>query len=82
MANILGKIYLPPAPKWSVDKAEAERNLEQWTREVERAVRAFERTTNAILAKTSVTGSRGGNAALASLLTALATAGIITDNSS
>jgi hypothetical protein len=31
-------------------------------------------------AKPSVTGSRGGNAALASLLTALAAAGLITDN--
>lgn len=31
-------------------------------------------------AATSVTGSRGGNAALASLLTALAAAGLITDN--
>lgn len=34
----------------------------------------------AIKAGTSVTGSRGGNAALASLLTALAGEGLITDN--
>lgn len=33
-------------------------------------------------AKQTVTGSRGGNAALASLLTALATLGLITDNTS
>ena len=33
-----------------------------------------------IFAATSVTGAKGGNAALASLITALATAGIITDN--
>ena len=32
--------------------------------------------------KPTVTGSRGGNAALASLLTALATYGLITDSSS
>lgn len=41
-------------------------------------------TLNPILkqvqAATSVTGSRGGNAALASLLSALARAGIIKDN--
>lgn len=34
------------------------------------------------VAKQTVTGSRGGNAALASLLTALATSGLITDSSS
>ncbi|NUQ76102.1 MAG: hypothetical protein HUU21_21390 [Polyangiaceae bacterium] len=34
------------------------------------------------VAKPTVTGSRGGNAALASLLTALATLGLITDSSS
>lgn len=33
-----------------------------------------------VQAATSVTGSRGGNAALASLLSALAKAGIIKDN--
>ncbi|HVV25257.1 MAG TPA: hypothetical protein VHF06_37850, partial [Pseudonocardiaceae bacterium] len=33
-------------------------------------------------AKQTVTGSRGGNAALASLLTALANAGLITDSTS
>lgn len=36
----------------------------------------------AAFTKPAVTGSRGGNAALASLLTALATAGLITDSSS
>lgn len=35
----------------------------------------------ALAAKQTVTGSRGGNAALASLLTALATVGLITDSS-
>jgi hypothetical protein len=34
------------------------------------------------IAKPTVTGSRGGNAALASLLTALANYGLITDSSS
>lgn len=36
---------------------------------------------SAAIAKQAVTGSRGGNAALASLLTALATLGLITDSS-
>ncbi|OPZ74491.1 MAG: hypothetical protein BWY79_02097 [Actinobacteria bacterium ADurb.Bin444] len=40
----------------------------------------FYNTTPA--AKPTVTGSRGGNAALASLLTALATLGLVTDNTS
>jgi hypothetical protein len=38
--------------------------------------------TGSTVAKPTVTGSRGSNAALASLLTALANLGLITDSSS
>lgn len=46
------------------------------------ATTAHVRAGYASKAGTSVTGSRGGNAALASLLTALASAGLITDSTS
>lgn len=57
-----------------------ERTCIQWEANATVALVGFLGT--APVAKQTVTGSRGGNAALASLLTALATFGLITDSSS
>jgi hypothetical protein len=51
-----------------------------WDVTLNTALVELESEISSIKAGTSVTGSRGGNAALASLITALASLGLITDN--
>jgi len=54
--------------------------LEDYLHTIKQDLEAINTEVATIAAGTDVAGSRGGNAALANLLTALATAGIITDS--
>ncbi len=50
MVTDLDKVVLPPTPKTAATLPEYQRNIENWTREVEQTFRKFEMTVRALVA--------------------------------